>query len=546
MKRIILLISALILLLTVIITGCVKQSKTVSSEDINVDRDRTLIWTVPATPNGLDSEYHNSLQALEAQSNMYDSALRYPFKEDESGFLVPDYSKVESSLAESWELSKDGKTLTVHLRQGVKSHAGNELTADDFMYQWVDRAWGLNAMYKNFSADGLKLNDPEKQLKKIDKYTFSLTVDTPNPIAEPMMTHIFTHLMDSVDAKAYSTKSDPWATKYLSVNGSGHGPFKVTKYIPGQQVEFEAFNDYWDKKNKSWFQKVIMKEVPSSSNRVALLLSGTADAATSLTPNELQTLKGKPGVKVYSWSGNLIQRVEFNQEKPPFDNPKVRKALAYATPYKDILSSVYLGMAKQATSIIPSTYPGYTGEYWDYKTNFDKAKKLLKEAGYDKGFKTTLTINAGITQEQQIAILLKSSFKNIGVEIEIQELQTGDYYNNLVQHNMDGMFIFQDMPGVADGGFSTKLWAQHPSNINYGGYKNEEVNRLYKETTETLDVKKRNANFKRIQEIVVKEDPIWIYLTEPGYHIAMREDIKNPAWGTSQDIRWNMLSRERN
>jgi len=551
LKKIYSFVLSAILTISVVVTGCGNQAnqsdggKTDQGESKNegtaeVDRAHTLVWSVPATPNGLDHEFHYSLEAMEAEVNMYDSALRYPLRSDESGFLVPDFTKVEGSLAESWEISDDGKVVTVHLRQGVMSHSGNELTADDFIYK-QERAWELNGAVKNFGGDGLKLYDL-KQLKKIDKYTFQITLDSPNPVSESMLTHLVQHLFDSVEVKAKATAEDPWGAKYMASNGSGHGPYKMVSFKPGQEVVFEAFNDYWDKENAPWFQKVIMKEVPSSANRVALLVSGAVDAATYLTANELKEIEGKPGVKVYHWSSNLIQRVEFNQSKPPFDNGLVRKALSYATPYEEILSSVYMGTAKQAKSIIPSTYPGFTDKFWNYKLDLEKAKELLKQAGYENGFKTTLTINAGIPQEEQIAIILKTSFAKIGVDLEIKKVQTGDYYNQVANHSFEGMYIFQDMPGVVDGAFPIGLWAQNPSTQNIGEYNNEEVNKLYKETT-TLDQTKRNQLIERLQEIIVDEDPIWIFLAEPGYHLAMRDDIKNPAWQTLQQIRWNNLTR---
>lgn len=509
---------------------------------LSADRDKTLIWAVPATPNGMDHELHFSLEAMEAQVNVYDSLLAYAIKEDPSGFLVPDFTKLVPALAESWEFSDDNLTVTVHLRKGVMSHDGNELTADDFMYK-QERAWDLNQAVKNFAGDGQKLYNLDKQLKKIDKYTFSITTETPNPIAESMLTHLAQHLFDSVKVKAEASANDPTGSSFMATKASGHGPYKLTRYVPGQQLVFEAFKDYWDKDNMAWFEQVIMREIPQSSNRVALLMHGSIDGATRLSASELQMLEKQPGIKVMHYTGNLVTRVEFNNRVEPFNKKEVRQALCYATPYNDILQTVYLGTATQSRSVVPSIYPGYNGSFWDYKTDYAKAKQLLADAGYPNGFKTKLTINAGVPQQEQIAILLQSAFKNIGVDITIEKMQTGDFYNKVAQHSFEAMYLFEDSPGVVDGGFPIKLWAQHPSTQNMGEYNNEEVNRLYNLSKDTMDAKLRQECFDRIQQIVVAEDPVWIFLVEPGYHLAIRENIEGVQWNTLQQIRWNHMKR---
>lgn len=507
----------------------------------SADRERTLIWAVPATPNGMDHEIHYSLEAMEAQKNIYDSALAYQVKEDASGFLVPDFTELVPALAESWEFSDDNLTITVHLRQGVMSHDGNELTADDFMYK-QERAWSLDTSIKNFAGEGQKMYTLD-QLKKVDKYTFSITTETPNPIAESMLTHLAQHMFDSVKVKSMATKSDPWASNYLSSAASGFGPYKLVRYQPGQQLVFDAFDQYWDKDNMPWFERVIMREVPQSSNRVALLMHGTIDGATKLSASELQTLENLPGVKVMHYTANQVTRVEFNNRAAPFDNKEVRRALAYATPYQDIIDTVYLGTATQSKSVTPSIYPGYNPSYWDYSTDYEKAKQLLAEAGYPNGFNTKISIISGMPQQEQIAILLQSAFRKIGVNMEIEKFQTGDFYNKRAQHAFDAMFIYEDSPGVVDGGFPLKLWVQHPSPSNIGEYHNAEVNELYNISKDTVDQEVRQKCFDRIQEIVVKEDPVWIFLVEPGYHLAIRDNIEGVQWNTLQEIRWNYMKR---
>ena len=541
-RKVLLGLTLLLFTSTLIFAGGSQENE---SEMESVDRDHTLVWTVPSVPPGLDIYFYSTLQTMECIRNIYDSALTYPWKKDmESGFVVPDFNKpLEGMLAESYTLSDDGKTLTIKLREGVMSHYGNELVADDFIWERNRQTRIIGV--ENWQNNGMAITDPDRQIKKIDKYTFSITTDKPNPILPAMMTHMANHMIDSVEFKKHEGQpGDADGTNWSNTYGSGYGPYKVESFTAGDNITLLSHDDYWDDRYPMYFQKIIVKEVPKSANRMALVLSGDADAATYLTPKELQEIEGKPGVKVMHWKSNFITRVEFNCTKPPFDNPLVRKALNFAVPYDKILSTVYLNTASQAKSIIPSTYPSFNGSYWQYELNYDKAKDLLKEAGYPNGFDTVLEIMSDYPQDEQMAIIIKDSFKNIGVNVTIEKLQAADYWSKGPKKIFKGMFIFSDMPGIVDGGFSIKLWIQSGVDSNFSGYKNDEVDRLYKETTETADSELRDKNFQRIQEIVIWEDPAWILLSEPGYHIALSDDIYDLFWQSLQEIRWGMAYRK--
>jgi len=515
-----------------------------SSETAGTTRQKTLIWSVPVLPSGLDVYYYSTLQTMEIIRNMYDSALTYPpMKVDDSDFIVPDFTKPQGALAESFTLSEDGRTLTIKLKEGVMSHNGNELVADDFIYERNRQTMliGLD----NWQNDGMGITNPDKQVKKIDKYTFSITTEEPNPILIPIMTHMANHMIDSVEYKKHEgAADDPDGTKWSNTKGSGYGPYKVDSFTPGDNITLVSHKDYWDKSVPLYFDKVIVKEVPKSSNRLALVLNGDVDAATYLTPKELAEAKGKNGVKVMSWKSNMMTRIEFNHTKPPFDNPQVRKALAFATPYEEILDAVYLGTAKPLKSVVPSSYPTFTDEYFKFSKNYEEAKRLLAEAGYPDGFKTTIEVMADYEQDEQIAILMKDSLKNIGVDVTIEKLQSADYWSKGPAKSFKGMYVFSDMPGVVDGGFSVKLWLQSGVDSNFSGYSNPEVDKLYQETTKTTDQALREKNFKRIQEIAVWEDPAWILLAEPGYHLAVRDDIEGLYWQSLQEIRWDHAYRK--
>lgn len=523
------------------------NSQTASGSDSSeapeeVDRQHTLVWAVPATPNGMDHEVHYSMQAMEAEMNVYDSLLGFEMMEDPngSGFIVPNFDKLIGNLAESWEWSDDNKTITVHLKKGVMSTYGNEMTVDDWMYK-QERGWGLDQAVKNFADFHTGIFDLN-QIKKIDDYTFSITTETENPITDVMLAHLAQHMIDSTEIKKHVTDEDPYASEWMANNAAGFGPYQLLDFTAGDQLVFEKNSNYWDKENDIYFDKVVMKEIPESSNRVAMLLSGDIDVATYLTASELIELQGKDGVKVYHYDGNMITNVRFNTNNEILKNTLIRQALCYATPYQDILDTVYMGMAKQETGPIPSIYPGYK-DYFNYTTDYEKAKALLAEAGYPNGFDMKITVQTGNPQHEQISIQMQSAFKNIGVNLEIEKMQTGDYYNRLAQHSFDGMFVMEDAPGTPDGGFAIGLWCAYPSTQNIGDYNNERVNELYQIMTNTRDSETRLTAMDEAQKILVQDDPIWINIAESGYNIAVRDDIEGLQWNTLQEIGWKYLYR---
>jgi len=508
-----------------------------------ISRERTMIWLVPDLPSGVDSLLDHSTQSSEAIRQLYDSAVYWPPIPDASGFLVPDFNNLSPWLAESIETSDDSLVYTVKLREGVMSHQGNELVAEDFVFERhrTARLVGIN----NFINMGLRITDLD-QIQVLDRYTFQVTLDAPNPIFWPFMGHRTNHMIDSAAMIAHDTPDDPDAGTFYRQQGSGYGPYRLESFNPGDNFTFRAHENYWNKDNiPLYFERVIMKQIPQSANRLALVATGEADAHTYPTPAEMREAEGIDGVKVLSWRSNFVKRMEFNTLVEPFDNPLVRRALNYAVPIDEILETVYLGTATQSRSIIPSSYPMWTGDYHNYSLDYDKARELLAEAGYPDGFSTVIEIMADFPQEEQIAIIVRDSLRNIGVEAEIERLQSADFWTKGQQNRFEGLYIFNDFCGLPDAGFAVTLWAFSEALVNFGGYHNEEVDALYHEMMSTLNEQVRTDNLRRIQEIVVYEDPIWMFLVEPGYHLIVRDDIDGIFWNPSNEIFWSYAHRTR-
>lgn len=510
------------------VTGCGSNNETSKAQL------QTLVVLGERTPESVDHEYPPTEAGHEARRNIEERLLAYASKTNEDGVKVEDFSKLKGALAESWEVSPDRRTITFRLRKGVKSYTGNELTSEDVMWTF-NRGWDMKATYYWYLTQvlGVKSSDA---WSAPDKYTFKLTLPEPSPLIERLWVNNDLGINDATEAKKHVTDEDPWASRWLATNSASFGPYQIVKWSPGQEVVYEANENYYRGAPK--IKRVIYREVPSSSNRVALLQSGSADVAEWLLPRELVKIKDAPGIKVWSVYGNYIHRVEMQNELEPFNNVEVRQALNYLVPRKEILEKVYYGFGRPTKSPISEIYPAYTDEYFDFpmEEDVEKAKKLLTEAGYPDGFETTLSYRTGSPIEENLAVLLKSSFAKAGVDLTLQKMPA----SNMVEQYTKGklpMYFFRDMAIVPDAAYVANLWLNSASPINYSRYKNPEVDRLINNGLRSTDEKSREADMKRVQQIVMQEPP-WVFLVNPGYQLATRDNVKGYSWYTPNGNAW--------
>ena len=267
-------------------------------------RGTTMVIAAPATPQSLDHEYDVSLGTIDAVGALYDNLLEYekipdPLvpaarREDTSVHTDKPYNlALRGKLAEKWEISSDGRMARFHLRPGVKSNWGNELTAEDVKWTW-DRKLGLTGLGP-FQTSVLNIKKPE-QIKVEGKYIVSFAVPQPSPLLLKQIVNLSNPVYDQAKCKQMATKDDPWARKFLDNETAGFGSYTVAQLVRGQQAVFKARPDYY--RGKPYMDTVIMKEVPTSASRVSLLQRGDVDIAQFLQPLEYIAVSKSPSVAI--------------------------------------------------------------------------------------------------------------------------------------------------------------------------------------------------------------------------------------------------------
>ncbi len=501
------------------------------------DASKILIVAGPRTPESLDQEYPPTEAVHEVRRNVYERLLGYASKIDD-GIKYEDFNKIEGALAETWELAADKKSITFHLRKGVKSSAGNELTADSVMWSF-ERGWNLKSNFHWYMTQILKIESFEQAFQKIDDYTVKVSVPNQSPLLERIWINSDLGILDAVEMKKHVTSDDPWGGRWLASHSASFGPYYVTKYSPGQEVVYESNKDYY--RGPAKLEKVIFREMPTSSNRVAALQAGSVDVAEYLLPRELNLIGKSPNVKVWQVFGNFIHRVEMNNTTTPFDNPKVRQALNYLVPRDQILKAVYFDTARPTKSPISEIYPGFTDDFFTYNTDVDQAKALLKEAGFPDGFKTELGYRTGDQIEEEIAVILKSSFAKAGVDVTLSKLPA----STLVERYTKGeipMYFFRDMAIVPDAAYVANLWLNSKSLIDYSRFQDDEVDQLINTALTSVDEPQRLEAMKKVQQITVEKAP-WVFLFNPGYQLATSAKIKGYSWYTPNGNAWYDISK---
>lgn len=499
----------------------------------------TLIVGGPRTPESLDQEYPPTEAVHELRRNVYERLLTYEMKTGDDGVLYEDFSKITGALAESYEIADDFKSITFRLRSGVVSGAGNTLTADDVMWSF-ERGWNLKSNFHWYMTQILKIEDFGGAFEKVDDMTVKVKIPNPSPLIAKLWVNSDLGILDSKVMQEKLTADDPWGQRFLATGSASFGPYVVTKYAPGQEVVYQANENYYRGVPK--LKRIIFKEMPTAANRVAALQGGAIDVAEYLSPRELSQVEKIPGVSVDKVFGNYIHRVEMQNEMKPFDDPRVRQALNYLVPRDEISKAVYYDTARPTKSPISEIYPAFTDEYFTYSHDVDKAKALLAEAGLADGFETELGYRTGDQLEEEIAVILQTAFAKAGVTVKLSKLPA----STLVERYTKGeipMYFFRDMAIVPDAAYVANLWLNSGSLINYSRFKNEEVDSLINSALTGVDEEKRVADMKRVQQITMEGAP-WVFLFNPGYQLATRSNVKGYSWYTPNGNAWFDFHKE--
>lgn len=491
-----------------------------------------------------------------------------PGQTTENGTGMFDFTKVAPALAETWSFDAGSNTWTLRLRQGVKSCAGNTFSADDVLYTFT-RAKSLSgqafigyflssvANIKGFTPalfaktpEALEARKLGDEVVKVDDRTVQFKLSAPNQLFLSVLPIFGLLIYDSADMKAHATAEDPWSHAYANnTNGPSFGPYCLATWKKDEEFTVRANQNYYGP--KPFYDRVIYRKVPQSSNRVAILRSGRAQIAEGLNPAEIDSLKSVPNIRVTGGYLNTTLIVLLNFKTKPFDNIKLRQAIAYALPYEDIIRTSYFGQAKTWQGLVPSSYPGYVVPSTTYSYDADKAKKLLAEAGYPDGkgleafpdaFKLTY-----VAERESIlgptATLVQTRLRALGIPVQLDPVPGTQFADRqLVKRDLPFALADQNKPIGVNSIYAMRLsYMTLPSGVsNQTAFSDPDFDKMGNAVLVETDDAKRQELLDRMQNLLADKLAV-VPVLETKLLYAQQANIQGLTLHPSQILIWKYL-----
>lgn len=488
-------------------------------------RSDTLLIVSESGPNNLDIHgVGTNVPGYEASWNCYDRLITHAMKDGPSGVPYYDRNKIIPELAE--DMNVGDMSVTFKLRKDATFQDGTPVTANDVKWS-LDRAVSVGG-FPTFQMKAGSLEKPE-QFVVVDDRTVRVDFIRKDRLTIPDLAVIVPCIINSGLVKKNATEKDPWGLEYTKQNTAGSGAFKVVKWAPGTEVVYER-NEAWNLGPKPKIRRVIWRMVPSAGNRRALLERGDADISYDLPNKDFSELKADGKLTIVSTPySNGIQYIGMNVTKPPFDNLKVRQAIAYAIPYQKIMDAVLFGLGKPMFGA-PADAP--TQVAWPqphkYNTDLARAKALLAEAGYPNGLDTTVSFDLGFAGiNEPLCILLQENLAQIGIKTVINKIPGANWRTEL---NKKEMPLFTNVfSGWLDYPEYFFFWCYHGNNsvFNTMSYKSPEMDKLIdgaRAAAAVADWPTYDKDVKGFVDLAFHDIPR-IPLYQPYVNVAMQKNV---------------------
>ena len=402
-------------------------------------RNETLLLVSENGPNNLDIQgLGTNRPGYEASWNCYDRLISNETKTLADGTLSYDRDKFRPELAE--DMNVGDMSITFKLRKDAKFQDGTPVTAKDVKWSF-DRAVSVGG-FPTVQMKAGSLVKPE-QFVAVDDLTFRVDLIKKDRLTIPDLAVVVPGIYNSQLLQKNAAAKDPWALDYTKGNTAGSGAYKVTSWKPGVEVVYERF-DGWVGGKLPELKKVIWRTIPSPGSRRALMERGDADLSFDLPAKDFSEMKKEGKLKLVSNPiSNGMYSVEMNVVHPPFDNEKVRQAVAYAIPYRQIIEAAMFGVANplfggKSNDVTTIAWPQPTGYY----TDMAKAKALMAQAGAG-AINTTISFDLGdATNCEPISELVQESLGHIGIATTINKVPGSNWRSEMAKKSMPMMVNF--------------------------------------------------------------------------------------------------------
>ncbi|MDQ6941845.1 MAG: peptide ABC transporter substrate-binding protein [Candidatus Eremiobacteraeota bacterium] len=439
-------------------------------------------------------------------------------------------------------ISKDGLTITYHLHSGVKWHDGVPFSSKDVKFSWqamMNTANNVNARvgYEDVqSVDTPDANTVVFHLKhKFAPFVDTVFAESDNPVCI---------LPEHVLSKFANLNRIPFNQQPI-----GTGPFKVARWIRGDHIELVANDDYFLGKPK--LRRIVVREIPDENTSLNALRSHDVDYIFEASPELYKTIKAQGNTDINVVLNDKPQTLQMlvNTSRPPLDDIRIRRGLAYAVDKQALVDKNTGGSAVVAWADQPPFQWSYTDDVMKYPADAAKARALFAEAGYAPGpdgimrkngkpLSFTLSYNVENATRRLVAVQVQAMFKAVGVDAQIKTypanllfatygqggiLTTGKY-----DLNISGWIAGQDPDDHSEFASDQIPKPSHPDGVNYTRYQNAEMDAEQKAALASYDQAVRKPHYVKIQQLLARDLPV-IYIWFPRQAQPIVPDFKNFA-----------------
>ena len=422
--------------------------------------------------------------------NIYEGLTTF----DKTGAIKP-------CLAKSYSASSDGLTYTFKLRDDVYFHNGKKLTGSDVLYT-----------YKNLAGlDGLTATSDEMKIIKNaylkDESTF--VVELKQSTASFLSFAIQPILQEGYQ----DNESQP----------NGTGPYKFSKYVIHQKVILEKNENYWNKTSEPTINRIELYIMSDEAALISALRSDQLDMIQLISAKNAKALEGD--FEYISYPQNMVQIFAMNNAIEPFNNPKVRKAIALAVNKHEIIEGALDGAGTELYSNFSPVLRVFYNEKLTGLNPYDikKAKELLKEAGYEKGFNLKIKVPSNYTVHVDTAQIIAKQLAEIGIKAEIEGIEWGTWLND-VYTNKDFEATVIAFGGKLEPNDILKRYSSSYKR-NFVGFNNSEYDQKLSAALTELNESKRIKLYKDCQQILAEECPC-VFISDPNNTVLKKHNLR--------------------
>lgn len=514
---------AFVLLLALVLTACAAPAAPATSQApasegpataAPAPTEKTLVIAIGADATLLDPESVMNNESGFIMSAIFDGLTKYDKGTSEPG----------PGLAESWDVSADGREYIFHLRQGVKFHDGTDFNADAALAE-IDRVTNESNEYYVYNQDGVSSFAKftwgmVTGTEKIDDNTIKITLSEPH---SPFLASL---------AMAWSGIMSPAAVQQYGFGVSDHpvgtGPFKFVEWVRNDHVTLEANKDYWGGAPK--LDKLIFRVVPESSVRLLKLEQGEVQILADVNPEDYTRIKDNKDLVLLEQPGLTINGLTFPNDTAPFDDVRVRQAFNYAVNKGEMNEFLYKNAAVTAATGMPPILMGYPKDLQPYEFNPEKAKQLLAEAGYPDGFTAKM-----LTYENprgynpvgiKMAVAIQEYMANVGVTLNLETLEWGTFLatrRSIDNHDM-GMVGWSGDNGDPDNFLYEMFSTDMIPSGNTAHYSNPDLDAILIKARTVTDPAERASLYEQAS-IIIHDDAPWLFVNHTLQVRAIRSNV---------------------